>query len=41
MRCALCLLAVCASAFAGELIHEDFTATGLPKGWTTGGHANS
>ena len=22
MRCALCLLAVCTSAFAGELIHE-------------------
>jgi hypothetical protein len=41
MCCPLRLLAVCTSAFAGELIHEDFTATVLPKGWTTGGHANS
>lgn len=41
MRCLCCLLAVCTSAFAGELIHEDFTAAGLPEGWTTGGRANS
>ncbi len=41
MRRLLFLLAAYASAFAGELNHEDFTAAGLPKGWTTGGHANS
>jgi hypothetical protein len=29
------------AVIAGELIHEDFTADGLPKGWTTGGRANS
>lgn len=37
----LLLLAFCTSTFAGELIHEDFSAPGLPKGWTTGGRANS
>lgn len=31
----------CTSTFAGELIHEDFSTAGLPKGWTTGGRANS
>ena len=41
MRRLLFLLAAYSSAFAGELIHEDFTAAGLPRGWTMGGHANS
>jgi 3-keto-disaccharide hydrolase len=41
MRCPLLSLAVCTSTFAGELIHEDFADAGLPKGWTTGGPANS
>jgi hypothetical protein len=41
MRSHLLVLAFCSSTFAGELIHEDFTAAGLPKGWTTGGRANS
>lgn len=41
MRSPLLVLAFCSSTFAGELIHEDFTAAGLPKGWTTGGRANS
>lgn len=34
-------LLFCTSAIAGELIHEDFSASALPKGWTTGGRANS
>jgi len=29
------------SAFAGELVHEDFTSPELPKGWSTGGRPNS
>jgi hypothetical protein len=41
MRLPLLLLAVCSSAFAGELIHEDFSAAGLPKDWSTGGRPNS
>lgn len=42
MRRFLPVLALCcSSAFAGELIHEDFTAPELPKGWSTGGRANS
>lgn len=41
MRRFLPVLAVCTSTFAGELIHEDFSATGLPKGWTAGGRAHS
>lgn len=41
MRSPLLILAFCSSTFAGELIHEDFTAAGLPKGWTTGGRAHS
>jgi hypothetical protein len=41
MRFHLLALAFCTSTFAGELIHEDFSAAGLPKGWTTGGRANS
>ena len=41
MRYRLLALVCCTSAFAGELIHEDFSAAGLPKGWTTGGRANS
>ncbi|WP_397379648.1 hypothetical protein [Prosthecobacter sp.] len=41
MRSHLLVLAFCSSTFAGELIHENFTAAGLPKGWTTGGRANS
>lgn len=41
MRPHLLALAFCSSTFAGELIHEDFTIAGLPKGWTTGGRANS
>ena len=41
MRLSLLSLLFCSSAVAGELIHEDFSAAGLPKGWTTGGRANS
>ena len=42
MRPYLLVLAFCTSScFAGELIHEDFSVTGLPKDWTTGGRANS
>lgn len=41
MRRLLFALAVCSSTLAGELIHEDFSTAGLPKGWTTGGRANS
>lgn len=41
MRCSLLLLFAVSSAFAGELIHESFTGPELPKGWTTGGRANS
>jgi len=41
MRFHLLALAFCTSTFAGELIHEDFSAAGLPKDWTTGGRANS
>lgn len=41
MRCYLLAFTICTSTFAGELIHEDFSAAGLPKGWTTGGRANS
>jgi hypothetical protein len=41
MRCTLFLLAFCTSAFAGELIHEDFSTTELPKDWSTGGRPNS
>jgi hypothetical protein len=41
MRCHFLALAFCTSTFAGELIHEDFSAAGLPKGWTTGGRPNS
>ena len=41
MRFLLLALALRASTFAGELIHEDFAQAGLPKGWTTGGRANS
>jgi hypothetical protein len=42
MRRFLPVLALCCStAFASELIHEDFTAPELPKGWSTGGRANS
>lgn len=35
----LCFSSV--AALAGELIHEDFSLPGLPKGWSTGGRANS
>lgn len=41
MRRHLLVLAFCSTTFAGELIHEDFTTASLPKGWTTGGRANS
>ena len=41
MRSLFLLLFLCTPAIAGELIHEDFTGTDLPKGWTTGGRANS
>ncbi len=41
MRLSLLSLLLCSSAVAGELIHEDFTASGMPKGWTTGGRASS
>lgn len=41
MRIALFLLLSCASAFAGEIIREDFKSSGLPNGWTTGGRAGS
>lgn len=41
MRLSLFSLLFCSSVVAGELIHEDFSAAGLPKGWTTGGRANS
>lgn len=41
MRCSLLFLVACTSSFAGELIHEDFSAAALPKGWTTGGRAAS
>jgi hypothetical protein len=41
MRLPLILLALCSSAFAGELIHEDFSAAGLPKDWSTGGRPKS
>ena len=41
MRLHLLALAFCTSTFAGELFHEDFSADGLPKDWTTGGRANS
>lgn len=34
-------LALSTSAIAGELIHEGFSGAELPKGWTTGGRANS
>lgn len=37
----LFLSTLAAAAFAGELLHEDFSAASLPKGWTTGGRANS
>ncbi|WP_395743525.1 family 16 glycoside hydrolase [Prosthecobacter sp.] len=41
MRPYFLALAFCTSAFANELIHEDFSAATLPKGWTTGGRASS
>ena len=41
MRHSLLALAFVSSAFAGELIDEDFSGSGLPKSWTTGGRANS
>lgn len=41
MRLSLLALLLCSSAFAGELIHEDFSSATLPKAWTTGGRANS
>ena len=41
MRLLLLPLLFCSSAMAGELLHEDFSAATLPKGWTTGGRANS
>lgn len=41
MRLLLLPLLFCSSAIAGELLHEDFAAAALPKGWTTGGRANS
>ena len=43
MRAAVFSLVVwfAASVSAGELIHEDFSGSGLPKGWSTGGRANS
>ncbi|WP_395749883.1 family 16 glycoside hydrolase [Prosthecobacter sp.] len=41
MRLPLLLLSISLPAFAGELIHEDFSASNLPKGWTTGGRAQS
>ena len=37
----LLLLSLCTPALAGELVHEDFSAAGLPKGWGTGGRADS
>lgn len=41
MRLLFLHLLFCTSTFAGELIHEDFSASTLPRGWTTGGRANS
>ncbi|MBB5032432.1 family 16 glycoside hydrolase [Prosthecobacter vanneervenii] len=41
MRLLLLPLLFCSSVIAGELLHEDFSAAALPKGWTTGGRANS
>lgn len=41
MRRLLVLLSCCSTAIAGELIHEDFNGSELPKGWSTGGRANS
>lgn len=42
MHCHLAaLLFFTGTAFAGELIHEDFSEAALPKGWSTGGRANS
>lgn len=41
MRLLLLPLLLCTTTFAGEVIHEDFSAATLPKGWTTGGRANS
>lgn len=37
----ICALALAASTFADDLLHEDFSGSALPKGWTTGGRANS
>ena len=34
-------LAFVSSACAGELIHEDFNGSALPKDWSTGGRPNS
>jgi len=41
MRCLFLLLAMVSSGFATELIHEDFSGSGLPKGWSTGGRPKS
>lgn len=42
MRCLPYLFLVFSSTtFAGELIHEDFAAPDLPKGWSIGGRAHS
>ncbi|MEP6670950.1 MAG: family 16 glycoside hydrolase [Chthoniobacter sp.] len=41
MHLLLIPILACTSAFAGELIDEDFSGPGLPQGWTTGGRANS
>jgi hypothetical protein len=41
MRCLLFFFALCTTSLAGELIHEDFSAAGLPKDWSAGGRPNS
>lgn len=40
-RLLLPFLFVATTTFAGELIHEDFGGSGLPKGWSAGGRPNS
>jgi hypothetical protein len=40
-RLLLPIFLLSATAFAGEIIHEDFNGPGLPKGWSTGGRPNS
>ncbi len=40
-RFLLPFLLVSTATFAGELIHEDFSGSALPKGWSAGGRPNS